>query len=539
MGKTIGAILSLTNNFSPEIKKVAKDLNMTVSDMKKAAKSVKTFQKQCSDAASKLKTGLISSIAATAATSAVLVNKTMEAGDRIDKMSQKVGMSRKAFQELDYVFSQSGIQMDSFTTGAKKLSEAVFNVNKKNSESAQIFKTLGVRVKNNKGQFLSQEVILKKTLAALQKMPQSVNKAVYAQKLFGKQGMQLMPLLNSQTKGVDELIEKCHSLGMVLSNEEVDAAVKLTDTIDTMKRSFAPLGYMFANMLIPRIQTFSDYVIANMPKIKSVTQNTVKNLSDFISNLAKNMEKLTLIAVPLVAVIVSFKVFSGVFTVLQTLNGIIKTCTTMQILWNAALLANPIGLIAGGLALLAGGLVFAYQKFEGFRSMVNACFDILKLLGNSISFVWQKLNQVLSPVADFTLKVIKLIAPLYKLVELINNGAQALGGWRGIGKSISGLANDANAKINAEKAKIPKNALGTNYFSGGLTSINEGGRDEIVELPTGTRIIPHNVAKQSASQKQDIKVEVTVQGNVIGNNEFLEQMAVRFTKELQLALAVV
>ncbi len=40
-------------------------------------------------------------------------------------------------------------------------------------------------------------------------------------------------------------------------------------------------------------------------------------------------------------------------------------------------------------------------------------------------------------------------------------------------------------------------ATGTPYFKGGPTRINEGGRGEIVDLPNGTRIIPHDVAKKA------------------------------------------
>lgn len=67
-------------------------------------------------------------------------------------------------------------------------------------------------------------------------------------------------------------------------------------------------------------------------------------------------------------------------------------------------------------------------------------------------------------------------------------------------------------------------ATGTPYFPGGPTRINEGGRGEIVDLPNGTRIIPHDVAKKSQGGTS-IVVHVTVQGNVIGNRQYMEQTA--------------
>lgn len=68
---------------------------------------------------------------------------------------------------------------------------------------------------------------------------------------------------------------------------------------------------------------------------------------------------------------------------------------------------------------------------------------------------------------------------------------------------------------------IGENASGTPYWRGGLTHINERG-GEIIDLPSGTRIIPHDV---SVKQKQgaSVTVYVTVQGNVIGNREYMEE----------------
>lgn len=49
----------------------------------------------------------------------------------------------------------------------------------------------------------------------------------------------------------------------------------------------------------------------------------------------------------------------------------------------------------------------------------------------------------------------------------------------------------------ASGTPIPANATGTNYFKGGLTSINERG-GELINLPRGSQIIPHDISKQIA-----------------------------------------
>lgn len=535
MGKTIGVILALNNKFSPQLKKIAHDLGTTEAKLKKAQASVEKLQKATGEKMRKAATVFAGACTAIAAASAVVVNKTLEAGDRVDKMSQKVGMSRKTFQELDYVFSQCGLKIDSFTTGAKKLSEAVYNVNKKNSESAAIFRNLGVSVKDSRGKFLSQEVVLKKTLAALQKMPQGVNKAVYAQKLFGKQGLELMPLLNSQSKGIDELIKKCHSLGMVMSDEQVDAAVKMTDTFDTLKRSIAPISLMFGNMLIPKIQEFSDTIINNMPQIQKAAKNGIEKLGNAINFVCDNMDTLIPTAGALLVAIIAFKTTSGAISFFVNLSKVIELCVAANASLNIVMWACPIMLIAGSIALLVGGLVLCYNKFEGFRSVVNATWSVLKLLGNNFIFTCQAIWQAISPVVMFTAKIVSLLSPLRLAVELVKK----LGGFKGTADGVKNWADTKNAQLDeyAKTTGVRHKALGTSYFAGGLTSINEQNRGEIVDLPSGTRITPHDVAVKQASKPVAITVPVTVQGNVLGNTEFLNQLVETLVKRLRVELA--
>lgn len=53
--------------------------------------------------------------------------------------------------------------------------------------------------------------------------------------------------------------------------------------------------------------------------------------------------------------------------------------TAAQWLLNAALTANPIGLVIAVIALLVAGLVIAYRESETFRNIVNGAFDAVKV----------------------------------------------------------------------------------------------------------------------------------------------------------------
>jgi hypothetical protein len=69
-------------------------------------------------------------------------------------------------------------------------------------------------------------------------MEDGIQKAAIAQDIFGRNGQELLPLLNAQAGSFEELIEKAHDLGLVLSDETVNAGVKLHDTMDQLRRTF-------------------------------------------------------------------------------------------------------------------------------------------------------------------------------------------------------------------------------------------------------------------------------------------------------------
>lgn len=100
-------------------------------------------------------------------------------------------------------------------------------------------------------------------------------------------------------------------------------------------------------------------------------------------------------------------------------------------------------------------------------------------------------------------------------------------------------ANEVRATLAIGGVKsITANATGTNYFEGGLTHVNEVG-GEIMNLPRGTQIIPHDISKKmaTANNSNNISVSLNIGGNVVGNDEFIDQIGKAITSRVQLALS--
>jgi len=215
-----------------------------------------------------------------------------ETADRIDKMSQKIGLSKTGFQEWDYVCNQSGVEVEVFKNGMKTLTTQMTSAQDGTSSAVEAFKTLGITWEDGNGQLKDQETMMNEAITALSNMKDGTERATLAQQLFGKAGTELAPILNSGSDGIAELKDNAHALGLVMSDETIDAGVHLGDTIDDVKASFGAITTKIGAEFMPIIQQVADFIIANMPTIQavietvfSVVQMVINTISPLITGL--------------------------------------------------------------------------------------------------------------------------------------------------------------------------------------------------------------------------------------------------------------
>lgn len=221
-----------------------------------------------------------------------MATSSAETTDRIDKLSQKIGMSRKGFQEFDFIASQSGMSIESLQVGFKTLRTAMEQAEVGKGKGAEAFRALGVSVVDSTGALRDQEEVFNEAVNKLQSMEDGTEKAMLATKLFGKSGQELMPLLNGAAGSMDEMRQQAHDLGLVLSDDAIDAGVAFTDTMDQLKRSFSTAVAAIGVEFMPLITKFADFIIANMPTIQTVIQTVFSVFSGVISHVVEWIQTL-------------------------------------------------------------------------------------------------------------------------------------------------------------------------------------------------------------------------------------------------------
>lgn len=271
------------DKFGDEIKKTGKETEQAGDQFQKVGEVLKTVGKAMAAAAAAIGAGAV------AAGKKIwdMANDTAAAGDTVDKMSQKLGLSAKAYQEWDYVLSQSGADIESMGAGFKSLTNLVDKATSGNDKAAASFEKLGISTRDLKD--MSREDIFALTVKRMQEMGDTTDRAALANTIFGKSGQGLAPLLNQTAEATQNLKDKANELGFVMSDEAVDASVKFTDSMDTLKRTFEGVKNSITSELLPGLTSITDGLTLLLTgsdgakdKIKSGTTEIVQSLKKAI-----------------------------------------------------------------------------------------------------------------------------------------------------------------------------------------------------------------------------------------------------------------
>lgn len=388
--------------------------------------------------------------AATAAGAAALYGvstKAAETTDRIDKMSQKIGISRTAFQELDFITSQCGASVDGLKVGMKTLTNQMQMAEQGSTTATEAFEALGLSWTDNTGKMKDQETMMWEAFSALQACEDQTMKAALASDLFGKAGTELMPMLNGASGSIEEMKQKAHELGLVLSDDAIDAGVVFTDTVDQAKRSMDTLVAQVGVKVMPIIQQGLDYLIANMPEIQvraekaftvlsTVVSTTVEVFVSLVEWVEKNKTLLTVLAIAVGTLTVAYGLYNTIQAAKTAMNlaetASLGTLIAAQLSAAAATTAAmaPYILITAAIAAVIAIIVLCVKHWD----------EIKEAVGNAMKSIVEKVQNGAEKVKEFFEKIINFFTENWQslLLLLVN---PIVGGFKLLYENCEGFRN--------------------------------------------------------------------------------------------------
>ncbi|WP_434517195.1 phage tail tape measure C-terminal domain-containing protein (plasmid) [Dechloromonas sp. ARDL1] len=207
--------------------------------------------------------GLIAgaSIAALGVGITALVMPVARVGDEFFKLSQKTGVSVEALTALDYAAKLSDVSTEGLTKGLQRLSVALFDSRFEGAEGSKALQALGVAAIDVHGQIRPTEQVLLDLAEKFADMPDGADKAALAIKLFGREGLSLIPFLNQGRDGITALMEEAQRLGLVMSEDVARASEVFNDNLTRLSALFEGVQRQIGAAVIPVLADFTEQVI--------------------------------------------------------------------------------------------------------------------------------------------------------------------------------------------------------------------------------------------------------------------------------------
>ena len=209
-----------------------------------------------------------------------LVTSTAEYGDNVDKMSQKMGISATAYQEWDAVMQHSGTSMETLKASMKTLATAAESGN-------DAFAKLGITQSDIAN--MNTEELFSATITALQNVDDETERTYLTGKLLGRGATELGALLNMSAEETEEMQQRVHELGGVMSDDAVKASAAFADNMKDLKTTISGLGRNIAAGFLPGVNDilagFTSLIIGEEGAENKLT-NGLTSITSTITNLA-------------------------------------------------------------------------------------------------------------------------------------------------------------------------------------------------------------------------------------------------------------
>ena len=173
----------------------------------------------------------------------------------------------------------------------------------------------------------------------------------------------------------------------------------LAAVLPAVARSLAAIGPAIAGLAAPAA-TLVTALAPLLPLAAGLAATVIVRLTPAIAALADWLARNTTLIKAVAAAL------GAAFVVVKTIAVVTKLWTAAQWLLNAALAANPIGLVVVAIGALVAGLVYAYQHSETFRKIVDAAW---RGIAAAAKWAWET---VIKPVVTaFVWYYTKIVGP--------------------------------------------------------------------------------------------------------------------------------
>jgi tape measure domain-containing protein len=290
---------------------------------------------------------------------------------------------------------------------------------------------------------------------------------------------------------ISTALRKAHEEGGIyfhgLENMADNVSIKISNLVDAW--------FKFRVELFDNVRPAIIYVLDGL-------QNMLTSLQNIPNWLYRNQDGLKALAFGLGAAALGFIAVNAGAILSAAGAGLYASALwlvfTAQTAWNAAMTANPIGLVVVAIAGLVAGVVYAWEKFVGFRAVIMGTWSVIKEFASIVGDVYQGIYKQLHGVVTFDADEIS--AGFSQTINAYADaGTRIAGAFRQgyndeIKKSEEEDKLETAALINAQKRKDLQKTSPVKSMSSASASASGSASSPIKSSATGTKSVVFNIS---------------------------------------------
>ena len=354
------------------------------------------------------KTKALSAAAAGALAGIVTLTVTAaKQADEWDTMSQQIGLSTEAIQKFQYASERVDVDFSTITGAITRM--------KANLDSTSgVWEKIGVQVKDQHGQYRDIEAIFFDTIKALSRIENETERDTVAMDIFGKKANELAGIIDDGGAALKELGQEAESLGLIVSDEDIDRMTEYDDLLEGMK---AQIKAALVSVAIPAIEALTPIVLKLSEAIKAIAQR-LANMNPVVMIIIMMVLALVAAISPVATLIAKITIaVRGLAAAIPLISTALQTVQASA----TALMSNPyvlmIGLIIAALVLLGIAIYEVVQHWD----------EIKPAIDNAMNSMRSAIESGVSAVQGFADRIKQRFDDVMNAIQKVKDGFVSLG----------------------------------------------------------------------------------------------------------------
>ena len=330
------------------------------------------------------------------------VDKFQQVAGETAKLQRVTGGTAEEMSRLRFAASQVGLSSDQLTGAFGKFSKAGLG------PAAKGLAEMGISFKDAHGNAKPLKDSLEAVADKFKTLPGGAEKNALALKLFGRSGIDLLPILNKGKVGIEELMAKSDEFGMTIGQDGVDNLKKYKLAQRDMTAAMDGLKVTIGGAIMPALAGFVGFLARTAQPVFAALRTAFKDhIVPAAEMLWQKMQPVVEVIKSLVHHVADF--FShnpqSAFAAVAVVVGGVLVAAFWALASAVAAAFSPILLIVAAVAGVVAVVVWAYNHFTWFRDGVQAAWTAIKNAAHTVvewfkSTAWPAIKTVIHWIGD-------------------------------------------------------------------------------------------------------------------------------------------